>query len=301
MNSAQAKRIPLARVLEKLGHKPHHQRRDELLYLSPFRQETEPSFSINETRNVWFDFGEGKGGNVIDFVMEYYSLDNVPFALRKLESLMGHSPPQNTQTHDLFTRPVEKKQDSEPLIVRKIQPLQNKALTDYLGNRGITVATAKPYLKEIYYTRKDKTYFALAFKNDSGDYELRNPYFKGVYGTKDITTIESRAEGQTNAVTVFEGFMDFLSALEHYRKPVTTPVIVMNSTALKERTAEAIRNMNAEKAYLYLDHDTSGREITEYFRKELDGVDVLDKSDLYAGYKDFNEWLVATKEQTRKR
>jgi len=71
----------------------------------------------------------------------------------------------------------------------------------------------------------------------------------------------------------------------------------MNSVAMKHRTLEAIREMEASKIYLYLDSDAAGRELTEHFREELQSVDVLDKSDLYAGYKDFNEFLVKGKQQ----
>jgi len=292
MNSNQAKKIPLSRILGQLGHQPHHQNRNELLYFSPFRKETEPSFSINETRNIWFDFGKGKGGNVIDFVMEYYNLDNVVFALRQLESLMEQ------QRIEPIKPETATKNTSTPLEVQKIQPLQNRALSKYLKGRGISTATARPYVKEIYYTRKSKNYFALAFQNENGGYELRNPYFKGVHGSKDITIIgkkdllAKRKMKEEQAVTVFEGFIDFLSALTHYGKDIATPVIVLNSVAMKDRAVEAIREIGADKVYLYLDRDQSGRELTEYFTQQLHGVTVLDKSDLYAEYKDFNEFLV---------
>ena len=71
----------------------------------------------------------------------------------------------------------------------------------------------------------------------------------------------------------------------------TTPVIVTNSTAMKHRAIAAIREMKAEKVYLYLDHDSSGKELTAYFSKELQGLQVLDKSCLYTGHNDFNDWL----------
>jgi len=293
MNSNQAKKIPLSRILDQLGHQPHHQHRDELLYLSPLRKETEPSFSVNVERNIWHDFGEGKGGNILDFIMEYYGLSDISSALRRLESLM-----EQQQIEPVRPETVTKN-TSTPLEVQKIQPLQNRALTEYLRGRGISTATARPYVEEIYYTRQGNNYFALAFPNESDGYELRNPYFKGVHGTKDITIIgkkellakrKMKEEGQ--AVTVFEGFMDFLSALTYYGRDIATPVIVMNSTALKERTIEAIKEMVIDKVYLYLDRDQSGRELTEHFRHELQGVDLLDKSYLYADYKDFNEYLV---------
>jgi hypothetical protein len=45
------------------------------------------------------------------------------------------------------------------------------------------------YLREIHYKAKGKRYFALCFPNDSGGYEIRNPYFKGSFSPKDITTV----------------------------------------------------------------------------------------------------------------
>ena len=44
-------------------------------------------------------------------------------------------------------------------------------------------------------------------------------------------------------VTVFEGFMDFLSALTYYPKEMTPPVMVLNSVAMKDRALCTIREM----------------------------------------------------------
>ena len=97
-------------------------------------------------------------------------------------------------------------------------------------------------MQEIYSTRNGQNDFALAFPNESGGYERRNPDFKGVHGTKDISIVKKkevlvkRKTGKgTEAVTVLEGFMDFLSALTYYQKEMTPPVIVLNSVAMKDR------------------------------------------------------------------
>lgn len=312
LNSSQAKQIPLSRILERLGHTPHHEVRGELWYFSPFRKESDPSFKVNQQRNIWNDYGEGVGGNVLDFIVYYHrrhkcQTSDVSVALDTLEELTGsHRPDHDTQTRDLFTPPAatSRSKENSPLDIRRIQPLQNKALIEYLKGRGISEHTARPYVREIYYTRGEKHYFALAFPNNSGGYELRNPYFKGAHGSKDISVIglktdasEKKNEGVIEAVTVFEGFIDFLSALAHYRKEATTPVIVLNSVAMKDKALHAIRDMKASKVYLYLDRDKAGRELTEHFRRKLQGVDVLDKSNLYEGHKDFNDFLKANKKQ----
>jgi len=307
LNSSQAKHIPLSKILERLGHTPHHEVRGDLWYFSPFRKETNPSFKINQQRNIWNDYGEGVGGNVLDFIVYYdrrhkCQTGDVSFALDTLEELTGsHRLDHDTETRDLFTPPAATSRSGEnsSLDVRKIQPLQNRALIEYLKGRGISEHTARPYVREIYYTRGEKHYFALAFPNNSGGYELRNPYFKGVHGSKDISVIGLKTDAsekkKEEAVTVFEGFIDFLSALVYYGKPITTPVIVMNSVAMKHRTLNTIRDMGSRKVYLYLDRDEAGRELAGYLRKELQGVAVLDNSGLYDGHKDFNDFLKANK------
>jgi 5S rRNA maturation endonuclease (ribonuclease M5) len=233
--------------------------------------------------------------------MAYYNIRDVSSTLRQLEALMEQPRIEPSRLLLPTTQPT-----SSPLEVQKIQPLQNRALTEYLRQRGISVLTARPYVLEIYYTRKEKNYFALAFLNESDGYELRNPYFKGVYGTKDITLIDkknllAKRKGQprTLAVTVFEGFFDFLSALTHYGVDITTPVIVLNSVAMKDRVIETIREAGVGKVYLYLDRDKSGRELTAHFKRQLHDITLVDNSTLYADYKDFNEFLVAQSHQKK--
>jgi len=316
MNSAQAKQIPLAKILERLGYSPHHEARGDVWYFSPFRKETEASFKIDTRQNVWFDYGEGAGGNGLDFINYLHHSrkctdgSDVSFALGKLTELTGeYKASRDYQTPDLFTRPASTgspQKDESTLEVVKVQKIENKALMSYLRERGISPATARPHVKEIYYKRGGKNYFALAFPNDSRGYELRNKYFKGVHGSKDISVIgkknfanEKKIDGGEQAVTVFEGFMDFLSALEYYGKPITTPVIVLNSVAMKDRAVEAIRDMQVSKVYLYLDRDESGRELTGYFQQRLQGMTTVDNSVLYAEYKDFNEFLTGVEKQAK--
>ena len=65
MNIQEAKQIKIADYLLSLGHHPVKQQGANLWYKSPLRNESEPSFKVNTTMNSWFDFGMGKGGNII--------------------------------------------------------------------------------------------------------------------------------------------------------------------------------------------------------------------------------------------
>jgi len=316
MNSAQAKQIPLAKILEQLGYSPHHEVRGDVWYFSPFRKESEASFKIDTRQNIWFDYGEGAGGNGLDFINYLHhgrkctNGSDVSFTLEKLTELIGeYKTSRDYQTPDLFARTASTgspQKNESTLEIVKVQELENKALVSYLQERNISERSARPHVKEIYYKRSDKHYFTLAFSNDSGGYELRNKYFKGVHGSKDISVIgkknfanQKKNEGGGQAVTVFEGFMDFLSALEYYGKSITTPVIVLNSVAMKDRAIEAIRGMQVSKVYLYLDRDESGRELTRYLQQQLQGVTIIDNSVLYAEHKDFNEFLTGVEKQAK--
>lgn len=72
MNIEEVKNIKLADYLQSLGYHPVKKQGNSLWYNSPFREEKEPSFKINLDRNEWYDFGIGKGGNIIALAAELY-------------------------------------------------------------------------------------------------------------------------------------------------------------------------------------------------------------------------------------
>lgn len=49
-----------------MGKYPEKVKENLHYYLSPLRQENNPSFFVNDKKNVWFDFGVGFGGTIID-------------------------------------------------------------------------------------------------------------------------------------------------------------------------------------------------------------------------------------------
>ena len=75
MNIEDVKQIPIADYLHSLGYSPVKQQGNGLWYKSPLREEHEPSFKVNTDRNLWYDFGAGKGGNLIALAKELYCSD----------------------------------------------------------------------------------------------------------------------------------------------------------------------------------------------------------------------------------
>jgi DNA primase len=73
--------------------------------VSPFRpNERTPSFKIDPVKNLWFDFGSGEGGTIIDFVQKLYTLENVSEALTKISDLtgIGFDPIRGSVNHHIW-------------------------------------------------------------------------------------------------------------------------------------------------------------------------------------------------------
>jgi len=66
---SRIKRYPIVEYLERKGIKPVHRTAAYALYCSPLREETHPSFKVDTEKNLWIDYGEGRGGSIIDLCM----------------------------------------------------------------------------------------------------------------------------------------------------------------------------------------------------------------------------------------
>ena len=196
MDIQTAKQIRIADFLYSLGHSPVKQQGINLWYKSPLREETEPSFKVNTERNQWYDFAIGKGGNIIALAQELYCSDYVPYLLQKIEEQTPHIHPVSFS--------FGKQSFSEPSFQElDIVQLTSPALLAYLQERGINTALAKRECKEARFTHNGKRYFAIAFPNISGGYEIRNRYFKGCIAPKEISHIRQSGKPRS-ACYVFE-------------------------------------------------------------------------------------------------
>jgi DNA primase len=179
MNIAQAESIPLAGYLQSTGITPCKKQGNNLWYYSPFREETEASFKVNLVRNQWFDFGIGKGGNILFFVMEQQGIEDVFHVLQILSGKEARISPANSFSF----RQQENLSAYEDI---RILSLEN-SLLKYLKEWQINIPFAQQLCKEVHFRFKDKSYFAIGFKNNMEGYELRNKYFQGTLSPKRIT------------------------------------------------------------------------------------------------------------------
>jgi 5S rRNA maturation endonuclease (ribonuclease M5) len=293
MTCQQAREIPIVELLKYCHIHPQHVRGQDHWYLSPFREEKTPSFKVNAKLNLYYDHGNGQGGDIIDLGRALFRCDTKAL-LEKLDSGFFSFQPQHfKEIGSHIHRDVTQTSDQPAIQITCIKVLgNNPAISRYLESRHIDPDIAKSYCREVYYQVGDKNYFATGFENRSGGYELRSEYFKGSSSPKDITHIERGHK----SVCVVEGFMDFLSLLTLRKpEPVRSDFVVLNSVNMAERSLDVLRNYRT--VFVYPDHDAAGNRLLEKF--EYAGINCVDASGIYQNYKDLNQMLVAGKESEK--
>ena len=291
MNIQEIKTIKLQDFLASLGYTPTKQQGNKLWYLSPFRQESHASFKVNTDRNLWYDFGIGKGGNIIDLAELLYKSSDVSYLIRKIEDNV----PNCTSTFSTSFADIKEEQQTNYFENLQILPLSHPALMRYLWDRCIDLEVAASVCKELHYDSNGKHYFGIGFPNIAGGYELRNPFFKGCIAPKDISYFY--ADEPKKACFLFEGFVDFLSFMTLKRKenPQNTGLrqqdyLILNSVTNIHKAIERLSRYDSVQCFL--DNDDAGGNAYLQLSKEL-GKSVTDASTLYNGYKDLNEYLCA--------
>ncbi len=280
MNTKEAKKIRIIDYLKSINIFPEkiNSSGSKAFFKSPFRNETTASFNLNLNQNIWYDHGTGEGGNIIDLVIKL-NKTNVSGVLEILSS-------KNLNTFSFQQQNINNTNSSIKIIA--VDEIHSFGLIQYLKKRKISLPLAKLFLSEVKYeiASNNKVYYSLGFKNDKGGYELRNNYFKGSNSPKHYTTIPGRLSPELN---IFEGFFDFLSALElNSTTKLKFDTLVLNSVANKNKITELVKkykNLN-----LFMDNDSSGNETTCFFQSIHNSIVDYSKK-LYPNHSDMNEFL----------
>lgn len=275
INCEEAKKIPIGEFLAHFGFNPVEIKKNDSYYLSPFRDEKNPSFRINHRLNIWYDYGISKGGTIIDLGIMLLNC-SIEDLLQKL-----------TEINFSSVQPVIKPIESSTINIVETKKLTSPELISYLKSRSIDIKIALKYCVEVIFTLKGKTYYAIGFKNKSNGYELRNKYFKGSSSPKDYTIVNNNSD----SLCVFEGFFDFLSYFDSQIEMTGTfDFLILNTIAFLEKSKAMYGKYKV--VYLFLDLDSAGTGGASKL-KALGTFMCIDKSNEYKGYKDLNEFKMA--------
>jgi len=298
-SAAQIKdQVTLVDLLARLGYTAKHRSGNELFFISMLREERTASFCVNEQLGVWYDHGGAnisgiKGGDIFDFALAFWYPSPFKDILEKIANLMSIPFSEYTALERPKKRPRITGEKISNYQIDTIKLLNtNPAVTRYIKSRGIW-DVAQAHMKEVYYSIKSgpkvgRCFFSAGWLNDSGGWELRNRLgerdFKACLGKKAITTIA----GSTDTLSIFEGFLDFLS-WKVDNPEATDTVIVLNSVNLLD--AALAKTETFPTVNVYFDRDKAGDLAFAHLLKAVPHA--IDRSSVYATYKDYNEMLMS--------
>lgn len=294
MNAVQANILPLPEILQRLGYTPQKKRAADCLYLSPFREERMPSFHVSMSDNIWFDFEEERGGDIVDFACAYLESRGLPHVRKDGLTFLLDREALSLPLFRVDALVPAGKPALEILATSKT--LTHPGLVRYLTEeRKIPVELAQKYLIEVKVRNREtrSTFAALGMRNSDSGYELRNQFFRGCVGRKDVTVIRG-AKFPAKNIHVFEGMMDMLSALaDQEMEAFPGDVIVLHSLSCLSNALPYIEDYESyQRVFSWLDNDRAGEKATQLLQRiveEQGHLDFCPMKSTYAPYKDVNE------------
>lgn len=293
MNIEQAKAIPIVEILAKLEMKPVRETETDAMYFSPWREERTASLHVSKEQNLWYDHGEGLGGDAYQLAVELLKRRGYNHTHQDVSRWFRnmHLDPALPVPRD----PVGEKKSKWKLL--NVMPLKNLALIRYLNDRGINAELASQYVKEIDVKKKCSLtkIFALGFRNEDGGFELRNRQFKSCVAPKTVTFVRAD-KPKADSVMLFEGFMDFLTYLTIQKGKLPSDIIVLNSVACVDHAMRYVRNYGYKVLYSWMHNDKAGeaakQRLNEFIKCEP-GLTHKPLNWLYKKHKDLNECYMA--------
>ena len=118
-----------------------------LFGLCPFHSEKTPSFSVSPDKQIYHCFGCGKGGGVINFIMEIENL-SYPDAVRFLARRANLDVPEDDDAsggRGRRSRMLELNRDAARFFYENLSKPEGRAAVEYINRRGITAAMVRRF------------------------------------------------------------------------------------------------------------------------------------------------------------
>ena len=158
------------------------------------------SYTHLVAKQLWYDFGLGKGGDIFTLAGEFLQSDDFMKQAKFIAEAAN-------MTVAGWEKPVYLSKPTESVFEDvEVAPLLRSLLTEYLEERGIPYAIASRHCCRLNYGVRGKRYFAVGFPNMAGGYEVRSRYFKGCIPPKSVSLVKAN-DIPADECLVFEGFM----------------------------------------------------------------------------------------------
>ncbi len=159
--------------------------------LCPFHNEKTPSFSVSQSKQMYYCFGCGAGGNVFTFLMQYEN-DSFLEAVESLADRAGIALPKQEmsararQEADRRARILEANKAAGKYFYAQLRMEQGQAAMEYFQERGLSRETMKKF----------GLGFANAASNDLYLYLRKEGYEDEILKDSGLVTIEERRGGR---------------------------------------------------------------------------------------------------------
>ena len=185
------------------------------------------------------------------------------------------------------------------IILATTQPIQDKALLNYLQERRIPLGIAQKLCSEVDLLSGGRRQKAIGFENRSGGFELRSGSFSGSSYPLDVSILNQ----DNDRLCVFENFLDLLSyaAILEKRNLRLPACLVLNDLPLLEKYRPLMEQR--QQVALFLPGDEAGRDATRKalsWNSQLNMERYSDGSKLYVNNRSLNEWLIDQPKQVQK-
>jgi len=273
----QLSQIDIVDFLATIDIHPQKAKGIEFSYFSPLpdHRADQPTFIVDRKRNRWRETTSRQSGTLFDLVVQLYNctISELREMLRK-----GH---RSVSQHDAAD-------DIDPagdITILETRPIHSAFLDRYLWSRRIALSVAHFFCLEACYTRAGQAYHALAFRCDSGGYELYTQRHHYRISHNSPTHIIR----QSHSIAVFRDVFDLLTFATIFASPVQglPDFLVLNAPVPFHAVGALIKSYRYK--HLFLPNDPAGLAFSNLAIASQEGCH--DHRTLYQGYATLNDWV----------
>lgn len=127
MDINEIKQVPIVDFLYILGIEPVKHKASGLWYHAPYRNDRNPSLRVSTDKNVWYDYGIARGGDIFNLAGEFINSNEFVAQAKFISETLGGSFPTSFPHHQrIAEKAVKVKGNPFSDIVEK--PLNHPAL-----------------------------------------------------------------------------------------------------------------------------------------------------------------------------
>lgn len=301
--------IELVDFIRSLGMAELHQEKGISFFPSPFPGKR-TALQVDQRLNVFHDENAKiSNGNIIDFGLRYYQVGIPGF----LSFVKKNYPFKNQEPRHPDQIAMEKTNYKDDIkLLNHDQALSRMPYRTELRMRKIPPALAVGLVEGVRFLYRNEQQYALAFKNNSGGYELSRDFIRHHIGPQDITTIDLKGA----KLDVFSNFEDLLAHRALYATVLSGKDINMALTPEYQQALSGLNNIlvlnqeyhfekarpymeQHEQVNLYLNHSKNNTEFIGY-SQWLDPLKYKDFSAMYKHEKSLSTYQVNRKKDRKK-